>query len=283
MPHALWTGTISFGLVNIPVSVVSAVNREETLDFDLIDKRDHAHVGYQKINKSSGRPIEDRFIVKGLKLNSGKYVMFDPKELSKFRIKGNNNFEIQQFVDRDEVSPLYFENPYYLIPGKNGAKTYVLLHDALADTKKFAVGYIVLHTKKRLALVGAENQALVLYVIRYAANLRKPEYYEIPTTKSRTIHLAPREKEMAEELVEGLSSPWKPEQFKNTYQMDIMAAVKRKSKTTVEEAPRAAKETNLGQVLDLMPLLEESLKSTSRSKKAPAKTHRRKPEHKRAG
>ncbi len=265
--RSLWSGTISFGLVNIPVTVSTAINTEKSLDFDLIDKRDKAHVGYQKYNKKTGKIVDKRYVTKALKLGPEKYVIFEADELKNLRLKGSSSIEIQQFIERDELSPLYFERPYFLLPGKNGEKTYVLLHEALANTKTFAVGLIVMQGKQHLSAIGIEGDALVLHLLRYSSSLRKASDFDIP--KASGVKLAAREREMAIRLVEELEAPWKPEDYKNTYFQDVMSAVKNKTRSKIVEAPKVDEdEVPVGDLLDLMPLLEKSLKRKARSSAA---------------
>jgi DNA end-binding protein Ku len=268
MARPLWTGTISFGLVNIPVSVMSATNTDKSLDFDLIDKRDKGHVGYQKYNKKTGKVVDGKFVTKALNVGGDNYVIFDPKELAKLRVPGSSSIDIQQFIDREEVNPMYFQTPYYLVPAKNGKKTYILLREALEETGKFAVGLIVMHGKRHLAAIGAEGNALILHMLRYSATLRKPAEYDLPKEEKGAAKIHAKEREMAAQLVEELSAPWRPEEYKDTYYQDVMNAVRRKSKSKIEEAPRPTEETTVGDVLDLMPLLEKSLRTRSRTKKS---------------
>ncbi|MEO5667847.1 MAG: Ku protein, partial [Bdellovibrionota bacterium] len=217
MERGLWSGSISFGLVTIPVSVVSAENKQQELDFDLIDRRDHAHVGYQKINKNTGKPIESEDIVKGLKLETGKYALFEQDELKHLRIKGTSTIEIQQFVTRVEITPIYFKKFYYLQPAKNGDKTYVLLRETLLKTETFAVGLIVLHNRQQLVAIGAMESALILHVLHYPAEIKKLSALGLPAAGLKSARLTAKEISMAEKLVGELTETWKPIEFKDTY------------------------------------------------------------------
>jgi DNA end-binding protein Ku len=262
--RGLWKGNISFGLINIPVSIVSAENNGARPAFSLVDKRDYGHIGYLKINKNTGKKVNNQNIVKALKLDSGKYSIFDQKELNNLHLKGNDAIELQQFVDQDAVDPIFFEKPYFLIPGKGGTKTYVLLRETLRKTHKYGVGLLVMHSKQDLVLIGASGNSLFLEVIRYAQELKSHKEYEFPPEGLKGIKIAPAELSMAERLVNELSDKWKPTQYKDTFHEELMKAVKKKSKVTVDEAPE--KETDepsiqSTQVLDLMPLLEKSLRA----------------------
>jgi DNA end-binding protein Ku len=269
MARSLWKGNISFGLINIPVSIASAENAQESPGFNLIDKRDHGHIGYLKINKTTGKKVDNKYIVKGLKLESGKYSIFEQKELDKLRLKGTSSIDLQQFVDKDEVDPAFFEKPYFLLPEKGGAKTYVLLRETLKNTDKFGVGLLIMHQKQHLALIGVSGKALVLELIRYSNELKSADDYELPAPGTKSVKVSPREIKMAESLVEELSDVWKPQKFKDTFHEDLMRAVKKKSKVTVEDAPEDAEETptESSKVLDLMPLLEKSIRERGNKKK----------------
>jgi DNA end-binding protein Ku len=276
MARSLWKGNISFGLINIPVSIASAENPQDAPEFNLLDKRDHGHIGYLKINKNTGKKVDNRYIVKGLKLESGKYSIFEQEELNKLRLKGTNSIDLQQFVDKDEIDTAYFEKPYFLLPEKGGAKTYVLLRETLKNTRKFGVGILVIHQKQHLALIGVQGKALVLELIRYSSELKSPDEYELPSDGTKSVKVSPKEVNMAEHLVEELSDPWKPEKYKDTFHDELMKALKKKSKVEVEEAPEEGESktpTSSSKVLDLMPLLEKSIrerghKSGSKQNKA---------------
>lgn len=278
--RGMWSGNISFGLVTIPVSVVSAENKSQELDFDLIDRRDKARVGYQKINKNTGKVIGGEDIVKGLKLDSGKYALFESDELAKLKLKGNSSIDIQQFVDREEIDPIYFKKSYYLVPGKGGQKTYVLLRETLLRSAKFAVGLIILHSRQQLVLIGANEDVLVLHAIHYAAEIKATKKLELPAAGMKSAKLSPKEIKMAERLVEDLSAPWKPTEYKDTYLQQIRSAVKSKARRKIslneEEKASSASDESLAKVLDLIPLLEKSLKKSkgksSSRPKAPRKT-----------
>lgn len=265
MARGIWTGNISFGLVTIPVTVVSAENKKNVLDFDLLDKRDNAHVGYQKINKKTGEAIDNDDIVKGLKLPTGKYALFEQDELKELKLKGSSSIDIQQFIGRDEVDPIYFKKAYYLQPGKGGDKTYVLLRETLQKTQKYAVGLIILHSRQQLVLIGASGEALILHVVHYANEIKPLSDLDLPASGLKSTKVSPKEISMAERLVDELSEKWKPEAYKDTFFKDVQAAVQKKSRRKVaadeEEATDDSNQEVMAKVLDLMPLLEKSLKS----------------------
>ena len=276
MARSLWRGNISFGLINIPVSIASAENAQEKPSFNLIDKRDYGHIGYQKINKNTGKVVDSKNIVKGLKLDSGKYSIFDQSELDRLRLKGSESIDLQQFVDQDEIDPAYFEKPYFLLPEKGGKKAYVLLREALRKTRKFGVGILVMHSKQHLVLIGSSGPALALEIIRYSEELRSVDDYDFPAEGTKEVKISSSEFGMAERLIDELTDKWKPQIFKDTFHDELIKAVKKKKKVEVEEAPETAQEepVSASKVLDLMPLLEKSI--SARGKKTSTKTSRRK-------
>ncbi|HVJ65583.1 MAG TPA: Ku protein [Bdellovibrionota bacterium] len=283
MSRGIWKGNISFGLVTIPISVVSAQAKKESLDFDLIDKRDKAHVGYQKINKKTGEEVEPENIVKGLKLDSGKYAIFESDELKRLRIKGTNTVDIQQFVTRDEIDPIYFKKTYYLEPDKGGNKTYVLLRETLVKTGKLAIGLIVLHGRQQLVAIAANERVLMMHVMHFDQEIKTFNDLDLPASGMKSTKISPKEISMAERLVDDLTDKWKPKNFKDTYIQQVKKALKSKSRKKVsvdestEERDTAADDT-MAKVLDLMPLLEKSLRKKTRSipkRKSATRTRRR--------
>jgi DNA end-binding protein Ku len=280
MARGMWKGNISFGLVTIPVSVISAENNADDLDFDMLDKRDNAHIGYQKINKKTGEVVSNEDIVKGLKLDSGKYAIFNQEELKDLRLKGTSSIDIQQFIEIGSVDPRYFRKTYYLSPQKGGEKTYILLRETLKKTDKYAVGLIVLHGRQQLVLIGTTGPALTLYSIHYSKELREPSREDFPAAGLSKVKISPREIAMAEKLVDELSDKWRPESFKDTYFQEIKTALKKKSRKKVHAAEQEgdsteADEEALSRVLDLMPLLEKSLRSRKTSKSSSSKSKRK--------
>lgn len=266
MARGIWKGHISFGLVTIPVSLVSGESKKQQLDFDMLDKRDHAHVGYQKINKKTGEVIEQDDIVKGLKLENGKYAIFEQEELAKLKIKGTQSIDIEQFVGRDEIDPVYFKKFYYLEPTKGGDKTYVLLRETLKKTQKFAVGLIVMHTKQQLVAIGATDDVLILHALHFADEIKNTSDLEVPASGTKGVKVSPKEISMAEKLVEELTEKWKPTGYKDTYFKDVKAAIQDRGRKKVRAEDEVAENEDasdeaVSKVLDLMPLLEKSLKA----------------------
>lgn len=255
MARSIWKGAISFGLVNIPVTLHAAEERSEKISFNMLDKRDMSPIGYQRINKETGKTVSWDDIVKGYEIDDGQYVIVTEDDFRKANPKSTQVIEIEDFVDADAIDPAFTQTPYYLEPGKNGAKAYALLREALKRTGKAGIAKVVIHTRQHLAAVMARGDVLLLELLRFAHELRDPKKLDLPGHGA----VSDREVAMAEKLVEGMSSKWQPGKYRDDYAEDLMALIKRKAKHgDVEEVeePEELKPTN---VVDLMPLLKKSL------------------------
>jgi DNA end-binding protein Ku len=280
MARAIWKGSITFGLVEIPVALVAAEESNE-LAFHQIDKRTFARVGTKRINKETGEEVAWDDIVRGYEYEPDEYVVLTDEELAKANTKATQTIEIEDFVDQEEIDPVYFEKPYYLEPIKKGSKSYALLRETLISTGKVGIARVVLRTRQRIAALLVRDGVLVLELLRYSYELRdaKKMGIEVPDTKSGKIELNDRELKMAERLVKGMSAPWKPEKYKDSYRDDVLAMVQRKIKagqTHVIEEPQDDEEERAprAEVVDLMPLLKKSVESRE---KKPADSREKKP------
>lgn len=255
MARSIWKGAISFGLVNIPVTLHAAEERSEKISFNMLDKRDMSPIGYQRINKETGKSVSWDDIVKGYEIEDGQYVIVTEEDFRRANPKSTQVVEIEDFVDADAIDPAFAQAPYYLEPGKNGAKAYALLRDALKRTGKAGIAKVVIHTRQHLAAVMARGDVLLLELLRFAHELRDPKKLDLPGHGA----VSDREVAMAEKLVEGMSSKWQPGKYRDDYTEDLMALIRKKAKHgDVEEVeePEELKPTN---VVDLMPLLKKSL------------------------
>jgi DNA end-binding protein Ku len=269
MPRALWKGAISFGLVNVPVELLPGEKRSGEIHFTMLDKRDMAPVGYQRVNKSSGKTVAWKDIVKGYEYEDERYVVLSDEDFRRANVQASKTVEILAFVDRADIPPQHFSTPYYLVPGKRGEKAYALLRDTLAKTGKVGVATFVIRTKQHLAALMPEGDLLQLITLRYVDELREPDDIEVPSAK-----VTAKELELAKRLVEDMSDKWQPKKFHDTYREDILARVKEKVKAgQTEEITQAGKETRpKAEVIDLMAALKQSVASSSKSR---TKTKRR--------
>jgi DNA end-binding protein Ku len=272
MPRAAWEGAISFGLVNIPVSVHPAEDRGETISFNMLDGRDMAPIGYQRINKETGEPVSWDDIVKGYEIEDGKFVIVTDEDFKKANPKATRSVEILDFVDLDDIDPAFLETPYYLAPARNGGKAYAVLREALKRSGKAGIAKVVLRTKQHLAALIPRGDALMLEILRFAHELRDPKDLDLPPESAATT----REIEMAEKLVKGMTSRWQPSKYRDDYTHDLLALIERKAKHgDVEEVEDVEEELKPTNVVDLMPLLKKSLEAAERGGgKAKRKTAR---------
>jgi len=281
--HSIWSGSISFGLVTIPVSLRTAAE-DHDLKFSMLDKSDLSPVGYQHINKRTAKKVTWANIVKGYQYKKGKYVVLSPEDFTKANVKANQLLEIEDFVELDEVDPLYFDRPYYIVPTAQGARAYNLLREVLSRTGKMGIGRIVMHTKQHLVAILPMDDILLLEVMRFPHELRSVEDLDIPKANASS-KVSSREVTMAEQLVKGLSSKWDPEKYKDTYHDDLLRLINQKIKrgatADIEPYNEPEKEPSgkKGKVLDLMPLLKESLSRGRRPAAKAASKSKRKVTH----
>jgi DNA end-binding protein Ku len=275
MPRTLWKGSINFGLLYIPVALYPAV-QEQDLDFDWLDKRDMAPVGYKRVNKITGKEVSKENIVKGLAYTEGKYAILTDEEIRATHPKTTQTVELLHFVDEGTVPPVYFERPYFLAPTAKGEKVYALLRETLRKEKKIGIAYVVIATKQHLAALIPNDRALMLFTLRWETEIRGVEELSLPAAGMAGVK--PAEAAMAAQLVNSMSGKWKPDDYRDTFKDDIMALVKKKvaaGKTTeILSLEQAGDAPESAQILDLTDLLKRSLKKgseTARTKPRVAK------------
>jgi DNA end-binding protein Ku len=238
-----------------------------------------ARVRYKRVNEESGKEVPWEDTVRGYEFQEGKYVVLSDEDLKRAAPEKTQTVDIQEFVDLDEISPVYFDKPYYLAPDKRGAKSYALLREVLKRTRKVGIATVVIRTKQYLAAVIAEDKVLLLALLRFSHELRDPNDLELPSGQQG---LTERELDMAERLVEGMVDTWRPERFKDTYFSDVKKMIaKRVEAGQLESAPPPTEEETKparSNVVDLMALLKQSVERGGRApakkaagKKAPAK------------
>lgn len=257
--RSIWTGAIGFGLVNIPVKLFSAVQQSE-LDLDMLDKKDHSKIRFQRINEKTGKEVPWQNIVKAYDYD-GKYVVLDDEDFKKASPEKSKMIEISEFVEESEVDSIYFENPYYLEPAKGGEKAYVLLREALKKTGKAGLATFVLRTKESLALLKVSDKVLTLQKIRYEEEIRDTGELKIPNSAPK-----PAEIKMAVSLVEQLTAKFDISRYKDTYSAELMKLIEAKAKGKKLAKPTMKVVHSRSQ--DLMEQLKASLDSGSKRKKA---------------
>jgi DNA end-binding protein Ku len=267
--RAIWKGSISFGLVNIPIALYPATRKEE-LKFRLLRARDLSPVNYKRVAEKDGREVPWGEIVKGYEYEKGKFVVLNEKDFQRVDLEATQTVDIKDFVNLDEIDPMYFYKPYYLEPQKGGDKAYMLLREALADGKKVGIAKVVIKTRQYLAGVKALKHALVLELMHFAEELADAEKLHVP----KKLEVGKREKEMAEALVKSMTSKWDPEKYKDDYRDALMEVIEEKVESggkEIEERPKEKKPST--KVIDLVAVLQESLKAQGggRNKKSPPK------------
>lgn len=270
MPRTIWKGAVSFGLVHIPVALVPATSRSG-IDFDWLDKRSMDRVGYKRINKTTGEDIESENIVKGVEYEKGNYVVISDDEIKAAHPKATQTVDIVAFVDAKDISFLYINTPYYLTPDRRGEKVYALLREALIQSGKVGIANVVLRNKQHLAVVMPLGKALVMNTLRWADEVRGVEYLEMKD-EALNADLNPRELDMAKRLIEDMSEEWNPDQYKDTFQDQIMDLVETKAREGKIEAvggPEEAVDRRSADVIDLTELLKRSLAGKTAKKAAP--------------
>jgi DNA end-binding protein Ku len=279
MPRAIWNGHVSFGLVEIPVSLVSATKSEETISFNLVDRRDMGPVGNLRINKRTQEPVPAEDIVKGYEIEKGTFVTLTDDEIRKANVEASQTVQIVAFVDAKEIEPIYFEDPYYLAPSGKTNRAYVLFREALRKAGKVGIAKVVIRTRQRIAAVTVRGPALLLHLLRYGHEVREPTELDLPS-EGANAKPAPKEMEMAERLIDEMTEPgFAFAAERDEYREHLLKLIARKAKEggteiVAEDVPHRAKR----EVIDLMPLLKESLQKKGGVRLAAAESKRAKPQ-----
>jgi len=254
-PRSIWRGTISFGLVSVPVRMFTATESKE-LRFHFLHKDDLTPIGYDKVRKDTGEHVDPEDIVRGFEVSKGQYVPLEDEDLDRLDVELTKAIDICDFVDLDEIDPVYFRKAYYLLPEDGAEKPYLLLVRALEETGKVGIAKVVIRNKQHLAALRPVDGALVLETMYYADEVRKPDKVKAKGD------LRAAEVEMAKSLVENLSEPFDPEKYDDTYRKELLGLMRAKAKGKKLPEPQ---EDEGGEVIDLMQALRESVEKTKRS------------------
>ena len=278
--RTLWKGAITFGLVHIPVGLHTA-STEQGIDFDWLDKRSMDPVGYKRINKKTGKEIDKENIVKGFEYEDGHYVIVAPEEIEAAFPKTTQTIEIQRFVDAADIPFVYLERPYYVAPINKGHKVYALLRETLVKTGKIGIAKVVIATKQHLAALVPSGPVLVLNLMRWGDEVKALEGLDLPPEGVKAAKISPAEMKMAEQLVDDMSGPWSPDEFKDEFKHAVMKLVDKKvkaGKTETVVQPEEDAPSQGAEVIDLTELLQRSLKGGARkgAGSVPAKSAARK-------
>lgn len=262
----IWKGSISFGLLNIPVRLQTADDSKD-LHFNMLDQKDFSPIKFKRVNANSGHEVPYSRIIKGYEYESGEYVVLNKADFRAANPKATQTIDIEDFVLMEEIDSMLFEKPYYLVPQKNGVKGYFLLRDALRQTEKVAIGKVVIRTKQRLVAIMPRGDYLICEILRFPHEVRSVDQVDyLDEVADKKAKYNPRELKMAEQLIAGMTDKWKPDKYKDTYYNDIMKRIKTKIKSgkshTVTQPDEVEAERDEKQkVVDLLPLLRKSLEA----------------------
>ena len=257
--RGIWTGSISFGLLQIPITLYTAESRAEEIHFRQLDKHDLAPIRYERVSSASGKPVEWKDIVKGYEIEKNEFVVIEPEDLAKANVEKTQTIDIQDFVPRDQIDPAFFDTPYYVVPQKRAAKAYMLLKNALERKSAAAIATFVLRTRERLVALLPVGDALMLETLRFGHELKKPGSLPLPHEAASTTPSA-REVTMAEQLVEGMMKDFDPSAYKDRYYSDVMKIIEEKAKTGATTEHHTKKKGVVAHdVVDLLELLKKSV------------------------
>jgi DNA end-binding protein Ku len=268
MARSFWKGSISFGLVTIPVSLVAAEARESEIDFHLIDKRTMSRVKEKRVSEATGEEVPWDDVVKGYEYTKGKYVVLQPEELEAAKGKATHTIDVVGVVCGDCIQRPFYNRPYYVLPEAPGRKPYALLREVLRKNGQVAVARVVIRTRQYLAALFPEGDALVLDLLRYADELADVGALDLPPSDVTQIGVTDKEIALAEQLVGALVEDWDPDQYSDQYRNDLLDLIKRKVEAGgVVTAPAPTEESTAeGQVIDITDLLRRSIEAAQQEK-----------------
>jgi DNA end-binding protein Ku len=266
--RAIWSGAISFGLVNIPVKVYSATNQHR-LDLDMLDKKDHSPIRYARISTGTEKEIPFEDIVKGYKYGD-EYVIVEKEDFDKVSPEKSKTIDIVDFVDEKDIDSMYYEKPYFLEPDKTSGRSYALLREAMKKSGKVGIAVFVFRNRQHIGVVKPSGDALILNQIRYADELRKPEDLNLPQAAIKG-----KEIEMALALIEQSVSDFKPEQYKDEYTEELLKIIEQKAQGKTVKVGKA-KTPTATKPDDLMELLKASLQKRKEARTEKTRKDRRK-------
>lgn len=273
MSRPIWKGHISFGLVNVPVVLYSAERRTADLSFRMIDSRNAARVRYERVNEETGEEVPWDKIVKGYEYEDGNYVLLSEEELDLASAELTRTIEIEELVELDEIDVRFFDKPYILVPGNKGEKGYVLLREAIADAGKAGIARVVIRARQYLAALIAQDNALVLELLRYPQELVDLSEFDLPGKDLREYGVQKKEIELATKLIEGMTAKWDPSKYHDEYRDVLLKMIQRKVDAGQTEAidVEAPEEAPVKQTINFMDVLKKSVEHTSKGR---AKTGR---------
>jgi DNA end-binding protein Ku len=262
VPRPIWSGAISFGLVNVPVKLFSATSSKD-VRFHQLDGKSNSRIKQKRVSAVTGEEVPFEDIIKAYEIAPDNYVTITPEELDSLDAKATKTIDIEDFVDLDQIDPVYYERPYYLVPDKGGQKAYALLRNAMRETNKVGIARVVLRTKQYLAAIRPLGDALVMETMLFADEVNPLDELDLP---GPDVDVTDREEKMARSLIDSLTTDFEPSKYRDEYRERVLALIEQKAsgqaivaETTSEEAPK---------VVDLMAALEASLAAVKAGKSA---------------
>jgi DNA end-binding protein Ku len=283
MARPIWSGAISFGLLNIPVSLMPGA-RSTDLSFRMLDSRDRNPIRFERVNAETGEEVPWKEIVKAFEYDKGSYVVIEKEDIAAAAPETHESVDVEAFVDAASINLRLFEKPYVLVPGKKAEKGYVLLRETLRKTGKVGIARVVVRTREYLCALMPEDDALVLVLLRYPQELVDLADYKLPSGKASDYRIASKELAMAEQLIDSMTVDWKPDSYHDEFRERLLAIIRKRMKsdgatTQIEETER--EEETATNVVDFMSLLQKSLDTRKRT---PAKAAaKKKPPSRSAG
>ena len=272
MARPVWSGTLSFGLLNIPVSLMSGERRTD-ISFRMLDARDKQPIRYERVNAETGEEVAWKDIVKAFEYDKGSYVVLEPDDIRSAAPESHDAIEVEAFVEASAIGPQYFEKPYVLVPAKKAEKGYVLLREALARTGRIGIARVVIRTREHLCAVMPQDKALLLMMMRYPQELVDVDEYRIPEGGSGDYRINAKELAFSEQLIETMSGEWAPEQYRDEFRERLHGVIEQRMKSE-GVVRRDAGEPEVHEhaatnVVDFMELLQQSI---ARNQRTPARS-----------
>ena len=262
MPRPVWSGTISFGLIAIPIKLFNAV-RHKGGSFNQLDERTMSRIRYRKVSDETGEEVPDEHIVKGYEVSKGRYVLVDPDDLEPFIPAATRTVDLEEFVEQRDIDPIYYENAYYVAPDAN-PKPYVLLARAMEEAGKVAIGRFVMRNKQYVAALRAQDGKLMMSTMVFADEVVDPSAIEELDVLDE-VDVSAKEVSMAEALVESLTAPFEPQKYHDEYREQVLALIDKKAGGEEFELPTVEREAP--KVVDLMAALEASVQAAKEARK----------------
>lgn len=270
MARPIWTGTLSFGLLNIPVSLMAGERRTD-ISLRMLDSRDQTPIRYERVNSSTGEEVAWKDIVKAFEYDKGSYAVLAPEDIRSAAPESHDAIEVESFIEASQIDPRYFEKPYVLVPAKKAEKGYVLLREALTATGRIGVARVVIRTREHLCAVIPHGDALLLLMMRFPQELVDIDEYRIPEGKPADYRITAKEQKISEQLIQAMSGDWVAEEYHDEFRQRLQEVIATRVKEqTVVERSAADEEPEVGDhaatnVVDFMSLLQQSIERKQRT------------------